>query len=88
MGHEGFTTRDENRKKSPEKRTIIIRTTDKVVQELMKERHLERMSQEARRVLERIFRENNGGKKTIVSGETKAIAAWIHEVRVAVTDVQ
>lgn len=87
MGIEGFTTRSES-KRSPEKRTIIIRTTDKVVHDLTHPKPLENLSQDTQRVLERILRENNRGRKVVVAGETKAIAVWVHQVILACNDVR
>ena len=86
VGYEGFTSWGGNRK-SPERKTVIIGTTNKVIREFEENRHLEDLSLDAKRVLERILRENNRGRKTVVSGETKAIAAWIYEVKLACNDV-
>ena len=80
MGYEGFTARGENRKKSPEKKAVVIRTTDKVVREFAGTRFFELLSTEAKHVLVRIIRENNRGRKTVLAGETKARAVWIHEI--------
>lgn len=88
MGHEGFASRDENRKKSPEKNAVVIRTTDKVLRELLKQRPLDDLSREAKHVLERILRENNRGRKTVVSGQTTAMAVWIHEIRFGHAEVR
>ncbi|MDE2133936.1 MAG: hypothetical protein KGJ49_04995 [Alphaproteobacteria bacterium] len=87
MGYEGFTTWSEKKKKS-EKRTIIIRTTDKVVHDLTHPKPLDDLSQDTKRVMERILRENNRGRKTVVSGQTKAVAAWIHQIILACTEVR
>ena len=88
MGFEGFTSWGENRAKSPEKRAVVIRTTDKVVREFVGRRDPQYMSIDARHVLVRIIRANNRGKKAVLSGETKATAVWINEIWFGIADVK
>ena len=88
MGYEGFTLGRENRAKSPEKKAVVIRTTDRVVREFAGRRDPRYMSIEARQVLLRIIRANNRGKKAVLSGETKATAVWINEIWFGYADVK
>lgn len=88
MGHEGFIGWSENRNRSPEKKAVVIRTTDKVVREFTGRRNPEYMSTEARQVLVRIIRANNRGKKAVLAGETKAMAVWINEIWFGYADVK
>lgn len=88
MGYEGLVSWGENRKKSPEKKAVVIRTTDKVVREFAGRRNPEYMSTEARLVLVRIIRANNRGKKVVIAGETKAMAVWINEIWFGYADVR
>lgn len=71
-----------------EQKTVIIRTTDAVIRELVADGALERKSRETQRVVERVLRANNRGRKVVVSGDTRAIAAWIDEVRVACVELR
>lgn len=88
MGHEGFTPWGESRGKSPEKKAVVIRTTDKVIREFTGRRNPEYMTLDARHVLARIIRANNRGKKAVLSGETKATAIWINEIWFGYADVK
>ena len=88
MGFEGFTSWGENRAKSPEKKAVVIRTTDRVVCEFAGRRDPRYMSIEARQVLLRIIRANNRGKKAVLSGETKATAVWINEIWFGYADIR
>ncbi len=88
MGHEGFTVWGESRTKSPEKKAVVIRTTDKIIREFFGRRDPQYMSIEARHVLSRIIRANNRGKKAVLSGETKATAVWINEIWFGYADVK
>ena len=88
MGYEGLTLGRENGAKSPEKKAVIIKTTDRVVREFAGRRDPRYMSIEARQVLLRIIRANNRGKKAVLSGETKATAVWINEIWFGYADVK
>lgn len=88
MGYEGFTLGREHGAKSPEKKAVIIKTTDRVVREFAGRRDPRYMSIEARQVLLRIIRANNRGKKAVLSGETKATAVWINEIWFGYADVR
>ncbi|MDE2184869.1 MAG: hypothetical protein KGJ78_17790, partial [Alphaproteobacteria bacterium] len=88
MGYEGFTQWSENRGKSPEKKAVVIKTTDKVIRELRGHRNPEFLSADARRVLARIIRVNNRDKKAVLAGETKAMAVWINEIWFGYADVR
>lgn len=71
-----------------ERPPIIIRTSDAVVYELTHPKPLDRVRRETKHALERIFRANNRGRKVVVSGETKAIAAWVHSIMIQYAEVQ
>ena len=88
MGYEGFTQNRNNTAKSPEKKAVVIRTTDRVIREFVGRRDPRYMSIEARRVLSRIINANNRGKKAVLSGETKATAVWINEIWFGSADVR
>jgi len=88
MGYEGLAPWRESRAKSPEKKAVVIRTTDKVIREFFGRRDPQYMSIEARQVFLRIIRANNRGKKAVLSGETKATAVWINEVWFGYADVK
>lgn len=88
MGYERFTSWGENRTRSPEKKAVVIRTTDKIIREFFGRRDPQYMSIEARHVLLRIIRANNRGKKAVLSGETKATAIWINEIWFGYADVK
>ena len=79
MGHEGFLQQAGNEKQR-EKKVVVIRTTDKVTREFGGRRSPGEMSREAQRILVRIMREHNRGRKTILAGETRAVAVWISEI--------
>lgn len=87
MGYEGLRSWGENRK-SPEKKAVVIRTTDKVIREFTGHRNPKYMTLDARQVLARIIRANNRGKKVVLAGETKATAVWINEVWFGYADVK
>ena len=79
MGHEGSRPLS-GREKPGEKKIVIIRTTDAVAREFGGRRSPGEMSREARRILVRIIREHNRGRKTVLAGETKAAAVWVSEI--------
>ncbi|MGA7673674.1 MAG: hypothetical protein WCA78_01350 [Rhizomicrobium sp.] len=88
MGYEGFTAWSENRKKSPEKKAVVIRTTDRIIREFAGRRDPQYMSMDARLVIAKIIRVNNRGKKAVLAGETKATAVWINEIWFGYADVK
>ena len=79
MGHEGFRQPVDNENQR-EKKVVVIRTADKVTREFSGRRSPGEMSREARRILVRIIREHNRGRKTILAGETRAAAVWVSEI--------
>lgn len=87
MSIEGFAKQHEPRK-SREPNTVVIRATDSVVRELTSDGALERKSRAAQRIVERILSANNQGKKVVVAGETRTIAAWIDEVKVGFAEMR
>ncbi len=67
---------------------VIIKTSDAVVYELTHPKPLDRARMDTKRALERIFRAGNRGRKVVVSGETKAIAAWVHSIMIQYAEVR
>ena len=86
MSIERFARKNE-RSDTTERMTVVIRAADAVIRELLSDGSLERKSRDAQRVVERILRANNRGKKVVVAGETKAVAAWICEVSVRCVEI-
>jgi hypothetical protein len=87
MGIEAFTNWGDARK-PPERNTVVMKSTDTIVRELTQPSPLEKMSEGAQRILERILRANNRGRKVVVAGETKAITARIHLIELIFAHVR
>jgi len=82
MGIEGLGKRREN-VSSLEGRTFIIRTNDKVIDELSRTGTVEKLSQAAVRVLIRMLRKNIRDAKVVLVGEGRTMVdARVHSIEV------
>ena len=63
-----------NRECDQERRTIVIRTTDAVIRELLRDGRVEEFTPETQHILLRILRQNLRGRTGVLAGENETLA--------------